>query len=326
MKKIALLPVLALALMMGTAQAQKQKEKAKAETKAEAKKAESKAEAKAESKSDASVRVNVNDEGDGTHVRVEKTKDGKTEILERSFNDQASADRFLDSVNRDTGNKMRITVRGGRNRNFYYGDDGTVRVYTPGVPAPPKAPRAPRFRDDPEFRAEMREFERDMEKFGRDMERWGREYGARMKDWGERFGREFRYNWEPQADATRRIMEKQADASRRALENLNLNRLEGFTFFDGNGTTSSRTVKALHAYPNQPSNGRLNITFQTPEKGDVTIVVTDVEGKEVAREKVKDFFGKYLGQVELKRGGEKGTYFVTVSQGNDGAVRRVVIE
>lgn len=311
MKKIALLPALALALTVGTAQAQKQKEKAKAETKTEAQ-----AGSKVGSKSDASVRVNVNDEGDGTHVRVEKTRDGKTEILERTFSDQASADRFLDSVNRDTGNKMRITVRGGRNRNFY--SDGDDRVsgyaYTPGVPSPPKAPRAPRYRDEPEFRAEMREFERDMEKFGRDMERWGREYGAKMKDWSQRFERDFKYNWQPQVNA----------GVARSFDGLN--RIEGMTFFDGNGTTSSRTVKALNAYPNQPSNGRLNITFQAPEKGDVTILVTDVEGKEVAREKVKDFFGKYMGQVELKKGAEKGTYFVTVTQGEDGAVRRIVIE
>lgn len=312
MKKIALLPALALALMVGTVQAQKQKEKAKAETKTEAKAA-----AKAEAKGDASVRVNVNDEGDGTHVRVEKTKDGKTEILERTFSDQASADRFLDSVNRDTGNKMRISVRSGRSRDrgTYFYNDGDVLRAVPGVPSPPKAPRAPRaYRDEPEFRAEMREFERDMERFGRDMERWGREYGAKMKDWGQRFERDFKYNWQPEVNA-------------RIAQGLNgLNRLDGYTFFDGNGTTSSRTVKALNAYPNQPSNGRLNITFQTPEKGDVTILVTDVDGKEVAREKVKDFFGKYMGQVELKKGAEKGTYFVTVTQGNDGAVRRIVIE
>jgi len=321
MKKFALLPALALALTVGTAQAQKQK------AKSDAKKAEAQAEAKAQSKSDASVRVNVNDDGDGTRVRVEKTKDGQTEILERTFSDQASADRFLDSVNADTGNKMRISVRTDRNRGTYFYNDGDVMRAVPGVPSPPKAPRAPRtYRDDPEFRAEMKEFERDMEKFGRDMERWGREYGEKMKDWGQRFGQEFKYNWQPQADATRRALEKQADASRHVIENMRRNNIDGLTFFDGNGTTSSRTVKALNAYPNQPSNGRLNITFQTPEKGDVTIVVTDVEGKEVAREKVKDFFGKYMGQVELKRGGEKGTYFVTVSQAGDGAVRRVVIE
>lgn len=310
MKKIALLPALALALMVGTAQAQK------AKAKTDAKKAETKAEAKAESKSSASVRVNVNDEGDGTHVRVEKTKDGKTEILDRTFSDQASADRFLDSVNADTGNKMRINVRGG------YGNIRSY-AYTPGAPTPPKAPKAPRaYRDDPEFRAEMREFERDMEKFGRDMERWGREYGAKMKDWGQRFERDFKYNWQPQVDNRLRILQDQA---RNNWDQARIN-LDGYTLFDGNGTTSSRTVKALNAYPNQPSNGRLNITFQTPEKGDVTIVVTDVEGKEVAREKVKDFFGKYMGQVELKRGNEKGTYFVTVTQGEDGAVRRIVID
>jgi hypothetical protein len=288
MKKISLLPALLLVLSLGAVQAQTKKTD------------------KEKTKSNAGVRVNVDDTGDGTHVRVEKEVDGKTEILERTFTDQAAADRFLDSVNAGTGNKMRINVRGDRG----------AYSYAPGVPRPPKVPAPPRARlygdnDLAWSTRDREEFKRDMEKFGRDMERWGREYGEKMKNWGQRFEREYRNNWQPEMNL--RI--------NRSLDNLN-----GITFFDGNGTTSSRTVKALNAYPNQPSNGRLNITFQAPEKGDVTIVVTDVEGKEVGREKVKDFFGKYMGQVELKKGAEKGTFFVTVTQGNDGAVKRIVVE
>ncbi|MCY7349863.1 MAG: T9SS type A sorting domain-containing protein [Cytophagaceae bacterium] len=290
MKKRWLTSTLLLALAVGVAQAQT--------TKSE--------------KSNANVRVQVTDDGNGTRVHVEKEKDGKTETIERTFSDQASADRFLDSVNADTGNRMRVNVRNrGSNNRAYIESNGA----NPAPPRPPRAPSAPRGRiyndDDKTVQLDMRQFNRDMEKFGRDMERWGREYGEKMKDFGQRYERDFKQNWKPEEF------------------NLNLNRsldnLPGLVF-DGNGANSSRTVKALSAYPNQPFNGRLNVTFQTPEKGDVTIAVTDVAGKEVARERVKDFSGKYVGQIDLKKGADKGTYFLTVTQGNDGTVKRIVIE
>ncbi len=90
------------------------------------------------------------------------------------------------------------------------------------------------------------------------------------------------------------------------------------------GFNSSKTVKSLNAYPNKPSNNKLNVKFTAPEKGDVTITVTDINGKEIGKEKIKDFSGEYIGQIELK-GMAKGTVFVTVVQGADGTVKRVVL-
>jgi hypothetical protein len=40
---------------------------------------------------------------------------------------------------------------------------------------------------------------------------------------------------------------------------------------------------------------------------------------------VKDFQGDYLGQIDLKKAGA-GVYFLRVTQGNDGAVRRVEVK
>lgn len=88
---------------------------------------------------------------------------------------------------------------------------------------------------------------------------------------------------------------------------------------------ASSTIKGLFANPNHPFNGKLNIRFHAPEKGNVAITVRDVNGKEVASETVKDFQGRYLGQVDLKKAAA-GVYFVQVSQGNDGAVIRVKID
>ncbi len=87
----------------------------------------------------------------------------------------------------------------------------------------------------------------------------------------------------------------------------------------------SKTIHGLSGEPNQPFNGKLNVEFNAPEKGNVTIAVTDVNGKEIASEQIKDFQGDYLGQIDLKKAGA-GVYFLRVTQGNDGAVRRVKVD
>jgi hypothetical protein len=87
----------------------------------------------------------------------------------------------------------------------------------------------------------------------------------------------------------------------------------------------SKTIHGLSGKQNQPFNGKLNVRFNAPEKGNVTIAVTDVNGKEIATEIVKDFQGDYLGQIDLKKAGT-GVYFLRVTQGNDGAVRRVEVK
>lgn len=87
----------------------------------------------------------------------------------------------------------------------------------------------------------------------------------------------------------------------------------------------STTVHGLHIQPNAPFNGKFNVHFTAPEKGNVSIVVTDVNGKELATEQIKDFQGDYLGQIDVKKSA-KGVYFIRVTQGTDGAVRRVKVD
>jgi hypothetical protein len=87
----------------------------------------------------------------------------------------------------------------------------------------------------------------------------------------------------------------------------------------------SKTIQGLSGKQNQPFNGKLNVRFKAVEKGNVTIAVSDVNGKEIATESVKDFQGDYLGQIDLKKAGA-GVYFLRVTQGNDGAVRRVEVK
>jgi hypothetical protein len=88
---------------------------------------------------------------------------------------------------------------------------------------------------------------------------------------------------------------------------------------------ASKTIHGLKATPNKPFNGKISVKFNAPEKGNVNISILDVNGKELANEQIKDFQGDYLGQVDIKKAGA-GVYFIRVSQGADGAVRRIKVD
>jgi Secretion system C-terminal sorting domain len=90
-------------------------------------------------------------------------------------------------------------------------------------------------------------------------------------------------------------------------------------------TTKPSTVRSLEAYPNNPDKNELNVRFHAPNKGDVSISITDTKGKTVAQKSVKDFSGNFVGQLDLGKN-PKGTFFITVVQNEDGATKRIVIE
>jgi hypothetical protein len=99
-----------------------------------------------------------------------------------------------------------------------------------------------------------------------------------------------------------------------------------FETWSRNGSVGQpSTIRGLDAYPSNPDRHLLNVRFTAPGKGDALIVVTNPKGREVARRELKDFTGEFVGQVDLGRKAE-GVFFVTVTQNEDGAVRRVVLK
>ncbi len=87
----------------------------------------------------------------------------------------------------------------------------------------------------------------------------------------------------------------------------------------------SSTIRGLDAYPNNPDRNQLNVRFTAPAKGDVRIVVTNPAGKEVAKRTLNEFSGEFVGQIDLGKN-PTGTYFITVTQNDDGAVKRIVVD
>lgn len=138
----------------------------------------------------------------------------------------------------------------------------------------------------------------------------------------------FNQNWEFEF---RRGADSLADAMNRMRFNFpkDLDRRLARPFEDWsrgfNAGVKPSTIRGLDAYTNNPDRNQLTVRFTAPTKGNVLIVLTNPKGKEVARREVKDFSGEFIGQVDLGRN-PQGTYFVTVTQNEDGAVKRVVVD
>lgn len=94
-------------------------------------------------------------------------------------------------------------------------------------------------------------------------------------------------------------------------------------FFDG-GNSGSKTIKNIEVFSNNPKTEILNVRFNAPQKGDVSIKVLDLKGSVIAKEEIKDFSGGYVGQINIGKQ-KSGTIFVMISQGEDGNVKRVVL-
>ncbi|CCH56386.1 hypothetical protein BN8_05717 [Fibrisoma limi BUZ 3] len=141
-------------------------------------------------------------------------------------------------------------------------------------------------------------------------------YTPDMREWG--FG--FRNNMDSLADRLNRMEFRFPRDWDRQLARPFEEWSRGF-----NRDVKPSTIRSLDVYPNNPDRDQLNIRFTAPAKGDITIAVTNAKGKEVARREIKDFSGEFVGQIDL---GKKtsGTYFVTVTQNEDGAVKRVVLD
>ena len=131
---------------------------------------------------------------------------------------------------------------------------------------------------------------------------------------GEEFSRELNGNMESLRDNLKE-MGKDLKFEYRTIP-------DGF-FFNDNGGSSAKTVRDVEVFSNNPKTEILNVRFNAPQKGDVSIKVMDVKGNIVAKEEIKDFSGEYVGQINI--GKQKGTIFVMITQGEDGTVKRVVL-
>lgn len=252
-------------------------------------------------------------------IRMSEEKDGKTETFERTYTYKNLSDSereakiktivdSLRSTNKDaTNRRLSVVIEEGEShpsdRVFRNDNDRIVIIPKDGKERKvykydPKDSRVERWDND--NRNFNRNFNFDEDAFADRMKRVEkriqpqmRKLERNMEDWSRDFEPKFREFW-----------------------NSDIN-------IGGSGKPAS--IRGLEAFPNNPEKNELNIRFYAPNKGDVTITVTDTKGKQVGKKEIKDFSGDYVGQLELGKN-TKGTYFISVVQNEDGTVKRIVVE
>jgi len=89
-------------------------------------------------------------------------------------------------------------------------------------------------------------------------------------------------------------------------------------------TQNTMSVDKLEFYPN-PSDGKFTVNFASPERGDLKISVTDMNGKTVYQETVQGFQGTYSKAYDLSGAG-KGMYILRMSIGKNAFYKKMIIE
>ncbi len=241
-----------------------------------------------DAKQKTSIRIRVSEDDNGKVRDIEKNYEvGALSDDER----QKFIDKVLDSLNVDKKRKQTISI------TVDDGNDGEIASKKrKKVIIDHRDPREPMaFHWDGDFK-----YEWDADKFAENM---------------KTIEKNFERNFHPKAKMMLRDM-----------EDLGRNFGKSFDYAWDNSRESAKaaSIRSLTAYTNNPADDILNLRFSVPEKGNVTVTVTDTKGKEVGKKEIHEFEGEYVGQIELKKN-TKGTLFVTVVQNEDGAVKRVVI-
>ena len=252
------------------------------------------------------------EEKDGTlKIHVESSQDGKKEVFEKTYNVKDMSQEAKEQlINRITdslwtasgeGNRKQIRIKVDRN-----GDNANPNSDDKDMPFSYNSPNG-KSKRRVEIYKDGKKIEKDSDgNFGDDMTIFFKDFGNDMEKKFKNFDhRQLFSSVEPMM----KDFKFKLDGD-----------MKDFDF-----TNESKTVKALKIYPNKPFDNKLNLKFYAPEKGDVSVIVTDISGKEVGSQKFKDFQGDFMGQVDLKKN-VKGTLFVTVTQGQDGTAKRVLVE
>lgn len=255
-----------------------------------------------------SISQNIDEKNGKMTIHVESSDNGKKEVFDKSYNVEGMSESEKDKlINRITdslsnasgeGKNRQYKIKIDRFENRHSDDDD--RPFSLNSPQGKSKKRIQVYKDGKRIEKDL-DGDRDddvtifFKDFGNDMER-------RFKNFDEK-----------------KMFSSIEPMVKNFKGNFDMD-LKDFDFLN-----ESKTVKALKIYPNKPFDNKLNLKFHAPMKGDVNVIVTDINGKEVGSQKFKDFQGDFMGQVDLKKN-VKGTVFVTVTQGEDGTSKRVVIE
>lgn len=257
------------------------------------------------------ISQNIEEKDGKLKIHVESSQDGKKEVFERSYNvegmNQEAKDKLINHITDSLwttsgeGNRKQIRIKMDRN-----GDNANPNSDDNDMPFSLNSPKG-KTKQRVEIYKDGKKIEQDLDGDG------DKDITMFFKDFGNDMEKKFK-------DFDHKKMFSSIEPMMKDFKFKLDGDMKDFDFLN-----ESKTVKALKIYPNKPFDNKLNLKFYAPEKGDVSVIVTDLNGKEVGSQKFKDFQGDFMGQVDLKKN-VKGTLFVTVTQGQDGTAKRVVVE
>jgi hypothetical protein len=257
------------------------------------------------------ISQNIEEKDGKLKIHVESSQDGKKEVFERNYNvegmSQEAKEKLINHItdslwtSSGEGSRKQIRIKVDRNGdNANPNSDDNDRPFSFNSPKGKTKKRVEIYKDG-------KKIEQDLDGNGSD------NITMFFKDFGNDMEKKFK-------NFDHKEMFSSIEPMMKDLKFKLGDDMKDFDFMN-----ESKTVKALKIYPNKPFDNKLNLKFYAPEKGDVSVIVTDLNGKEVGSQKFKDFQGDFMGQVDLKKN-VKGTLFVTVTQGQDGTAKRVVVE
>ncbi len=255
------------------------------------------------------ISQNIEEKDGKLKIHVESSQDGKKEVFERNYNvegmSQEAKEKLINHITDSLwttsgeGNRKQIRIKVDRN-----GDNANPNSNDNDVPFSLNSPKG-KTKKRVEVYKDGKKIEQDLDG-DKDITMFFKDFGSDMEKKFKDFDHKKMFS---SIEPMMKDFKFKLDGDMKDFDFLN----------------ESKTVKALKIYPNKPFDNKLNLKFYAPEKGDVSVIVTDLSGKEVGSQKFKDFQGDFMGQVDLKKN-VKGTLFVTVTQGQDGTAKRVVVE
>jgi hypothetical protein len=90
------------------------------------------------------------------------------------------------------------------------------------------------------------------------------------------------------------------------------------------GLSEAKNINDVRVYPN-PSDGHFYVDFNVVNTADVTVRLTDMEGKEVYSETMKNFQGPFAKSIYSHQFA-KGTYLLEVTAGNEKSAMKVAVQ
>ena len=257
-----------------------------------------------------SISQNIDENNSKMTIHIESSENGKKEVFDKSYNVEGMSNSEKDRLISRITDSLSNSSGDGRNKQFKIKIDRFDNKHTNSDDSD-----RPSSLNSPQGKTKKRmQIYKDGKRIDKDLDNGNDDdLTIFFKDFGNDMEKKFKNFDEKKMFSSIEPMVKNFQG------NFDLD-LKDFDFLN-----ESKTVKALKIYPNKPFDNKLNLKFHAPAKGDVNVIVTDINGKEVGSQKFKDFQGDFMGQVDLKKN-VKGTVFVTVTQGEDGTSKRVVIE